>query len=107
MANLEEEYTADDRPKSRIDPSAQPGVTPDERFADVRGATPQLGALLILWADRDVAYAQRDKALGREQIEAARSFRLREVNDLPVEQRARAAMRVLAWYPPEHGQGSR
>lgn len=68
--------------------------------------TPTLQALIALWAERDSLYAQRPKALTHSAIESIRQFRLKEVNELPAPMRAKAAMRVLAWYPPQHGQGT-
>lgn len=87
---------------------------PNDVPADDRepGSNPQPGvfnfaALKAAWRERDVLYASGTKYLTDKQIEAVRQFRLQEVEDLPVPERGRAAMAVLAWYPPEHGQGRR
>jgi hypothetical protein len=99
-------YTADDREPGDYptDPNASFAVTPGGRFMALRDGIPSLEALTSLWAERDLLYATSPKYLQDDVIEAIRRFRMDEVNDLPVGQRGKAAMIVLAWYPPEHGQ---
>lgn len=63
-------------------------------------------ALAIMWADRDARYATLKTALTAEQITVIRNGRIAEANMLPPGERGRAGMAALAWYPPEHGQGS-
>ena len=103
---MSKDYRADDRPENKDDPTASQGITPETRYAGVREANPDLLALIALWDDRDMQYAQSSRPLSEAQIETIRAFRMREANDLPPKQRGRAGMMILSWYPPAHGQGA-
>lgn len=81
-------------------------VTADDREPGEAPGTPSADALVALWRDRDVLYAKNPKALDAEQIEAIRTYRLKEVNELPVAIRGQVAMKVLTWAPPQPGQGT-
>jgi hypothetical protein len=81
--------------------------------ADDRASYPEgddgrfdLKALILLWADRDVLYAQSDRALTQPQIVAVRQYRLREAGELRPSERGIAGMKALTWMPPQHGQGT-
>jgi hypothetical protein len=78
----------------------------DDRQGREMPGSPDLNALLALWRDRDVLYAQSPKRLTEAQIEVIRRGRVREANFLPVADRAKAAGRAMVWYPPQHGQGT-
>lgn len=101
-------YTADDRESGEFptDPTASAPFNAHDRYDAVKGATPTLAALVIMWAERDQKYAVSPKYITDEQIEAARLFRRREANDLPEGERERGFAIVDAWYPPDHGQDS-
>lgn len=86
----DQEYRADDRVDEDDDWPGQPA---------------DFNALAAMWAERDARYATLDRPLREDQIESIRAGRKREVNDLPVKDRARAFARAATWYPPEHGQG--
>ncbi len=63
-------------------------------------------ALAIMWAERDARYAADKTALRPEQIPIIRNWRLGEAQALPRNERGKAGMAALVWYPPEHGQGA-
>lgn len=102
------DYRADDRESGEFttDPKAVMPTLPEDRYTAMRGANPEYAALESLWRERDLSYAKSDRVVTDYQAECIRQFRIKEVNDLPVPQRAKAAMKVLAWYPPQHGQGT-
>lgn len=70
------------------------------------GVPGTLRDLLAIWRDRDVQYAQNPRALTEEQIASIRTFRIKEVNDLPPAQRAKGWIAAKTWVPPQHGQGT-
>lgn len=86
--------------------SAPPADDREDGEGSPRGTVANWATLKSIWRDRDVLYAQSIKALTSEQIDCIRDGRLREVKDLPPEEQGRAGMAALAWYPPEHGQGT-
>jgi hypothetical protein len=88
-----------------------PNVVPADDRADLDspmapGRPGSLADLLAIWRDRDVQYAQSDRALTDEQVRSIRAGRTREVNDLPPAQRAKAWGIAKSWFPPQHGQGT-
>ncbi len=107
MQQQDKQYKADDRDdREPIDPMAVIGGTLAERHLDIIGGHPDLAALFILWANRDVEYAKRSTRLPEASIEAIREWRKREAGELKPALRAKAWARAATWYPPEHGQGT-
>lgn len=86
------------------------GYRADDRLNEDEGDDPGTPttymALAVIWAERDSRYAANKTALSAEQVQPVRDYRLKEANELPYAERARAAMMAKRWYPPEHGQGT-
>lgn len=103
------EYQADDREPGDFptNPTWSTAVDQPGRYNEMVGGRMTTAALAAAWRERDAQYAIAPKYLTDQQIEVIRSFRMSEVNDLPMEDRAKAGMAVLSWYPPEHAQGRR
>lgn len=61
-----------------------------------------LDEMIVRWAARDAEYAKARTPMSPDMAAAVRHMRLREVNTLPPEDRARAWAKANSWLPPEH-----
>ncbi len=77
--NTEREYTADDR-------------DPNDAFGRL-----SLAALLVLWEERDVRYAQNNVVLTPSRVAAIRQWREQEASELAPKDRAKAWALAHAW----------